>query len=348
MSWLNHKVESLTSFDSILRREQTLIGLAGPIGSGKTVIGRFLEDRCGFVYKRYSLLLRQQLEEQGSVIDDDTMQEYGQRVFQLMGGQGLSELIMQDYDPSKNYVIDGLRHMSDYDYFQKRFGNRFHLIYVQADEGLRLERYLLRGTDRANSLDSFYRRISHEVEREVPLLINKASAIIVNTDLAPTLSQVNGLVGSWLYNRQLRSLQEMVEAVTAFHKKHGFPINTADNQVMYYRMGLLIEELGEINECLSKGRGDIGEEHADLLILLIGNAITLGLDIETEFWKKFDRIMKRKGKQVGESIRVSAWEQVEEHIEQVYDTMQYLRFLMRREEDANRESNHRQLKLFDV
>ncbi len=72
-------------------------------------------------------------------------------------------------------------------------------------------------------------------------------------------------------------INKMLKAVEEFHKKHSFDIGTKDKKTMYYRMNLLIEELGEISQSLTKGYPDeqVAEEHADLLILLLGNCITM-------------------------------------------------------------------------
>ncbi len=76
---------------------------------------------------------------------------------------------------------------------------------------------------------------------------------------------------------------------------------------MLHRMNLIMEEVGEISQCLTKGRPreDLIEEHADLLILLIGNAIALDFDLEKAFWDKLAKIMRRKARMVNGTIRVT-------------------------------------------
>lgn len=103
-------------------------------------------------------------------------------------------------------------------------------------------------------------------------------------------------------------LYTMIDAVTEFHKKHNFDIGTKNTSTMLYRMNLLIEELGEVSQCLTKGKGDIVEEHADLLILLLGNCITMDIDIVEAFWEKYEKIMKREGKIINGETRVSEWQ----------------------------------------
>jgi NTP pyrophosphatase (non-canonical NTP hydrolase) len=100
-------------------------------------------------------------------------------------------------------------------------------------------------------------------------------------------------------------MKEMVNAVKEFHRKNR--LREQGGEDMLHRMNLIMEEVGEICQCLTKGkpRADLIEEHADLLILLIGNSISLDFDLEAAFWKKYRRIMKRRGKLVRGTIRVT-------------------------------------------
>jgi NTP pyrophosphatase (non-canonical NTP hydrolase) len=100
-------------------------------------------------------------------------------------------------------------------------------------------------------------------------------------------------------------MEKMLEAVRTFHAKHRFKETGGED--MTYRMNLIMEEVGEICQCLTKGLGKekLAEEHADLLVLLLGNCISADIDLEVAFWKKMEVLQKRKGKKVGDTIRVT-------------------------------------------
>ena len=100
--------------------------------------------------------------------------------------------------------------------------------------------------------------------------------------------------------------QAMMEAVQSFHDKHQFNQNGGEDMV--YRVALMTEELGEISEAVTKGKSseELAEECADLLILLLGNAISANFDLNDAFWKKMDKILQRQSKMVDGRIRVSA------------------------------------------
>ncbi|MFH1038714.1 MAG: MazG nucleotide pyrophosphohydrolase domain-containing protein [PVC group bacterium] len=97
----------------------------------------------------------------------------------------------------------------------------------------------------------------------------------------------------------------MIEAVREFHRKYALKEHGGED--MLHRMNLIMEEVGEISQCLTKGRPrrDLIEEHADLLILLIGNAVALDFDLEKAFWDKLGKIMRRKARMVNGTIRVT-------------------------------------------
>lgn len=89
-------------------------------------------------------------------------------------------------------------------------------------------------------------------------------------------------------------MEKEIERVKHLHSIMHFSENGGED--MYYRMALISEEVGEIAECLTKNRGDIVEEHADLLILVLGNCVALGVENEIEevLNKKLDRLMNMK------------------------------------------------------
>ncbi len=101
------------------------------------------------------------------------------------------------------------------------------------------------------------------------------------------------------------SFAAMMAEVVAFHDKHAFNKNGGEDMV--YRVSLMAEELGEISACVSKGKpiSELAEECADLLILIMGNAIAADFDLNVAFWNKMDTISKRKSRIIDGRVRVS-------------------------------------------
>ncbi|MES9902987.1 MAG: nucleoside triphosphate pyrophosphohydrolase family protein [Sedimenticola sp.] len=107
------------------------------------------------------------------------------------------------------------------------------------------------------------------------------------------------------------SWQAMMERVQAFHDKHRF--KETGGEELTYRISLMAEELGEISSCVTKGKGkdELSEEVADLLILLLGTAIAGDFDLNQAFWNKMDKLMQRESRMVDGRIRVSEFRGVD-------------------------------------
>jgi len=101
------------------------------------------------------------------------------------------------------------------------------------------------------------------------------------------------------------SYQAMLDAVQAFHDKHDF--KNSGGEELTYRMALMAEELGEMGACITKGKPTeaLAEETADLLILLLGTAISAGFDLNEHFWRKMEKIMQRDSRMINGRVRVS-------------------------------------------
>ena len=101
------------------------------------------------------------------------------------------------------------------------------------------------------------------------------------------------------------SYQEMLAAVQTFHDKHRF--KDTGGEELIYRIALMTEELGEIAECVTKGKSkeQLAEECADLFILLIGTAIAADFDLKQAFWDKMEKIQSRQSRMINGRIRVS-------------------------------------------
>ena len=92
-------------------------------------------------------------------------------------------------------------------------------------------------------------------------------------------------------------MEELLEKVRLLHIQNDFKSNGGEDK--YFRMALLMEELGEICESLTKQKDNFKEEHADLLILLLGNCVAYDIDIIRFTSEKLDRLLKMKAKSDG-------------------------------------------------
>jgi NTP pyrophosphatase (non-canonical NTP hydrolase) len=106
-------------------------------------------------------------------------------------------------------------------------------------------------------------------------------------------------------------MKKYLEATKKFHRKH--KMKGTNNEDMQFRLNLMIEELGELAQAVTKGksRKEVIEENIDLLNLVLGNFVSLGVglkEIEKAFYAKHERIMKREVRKLANgNYRVSAF-----------------------------------------
>jgi dephospho-CoA kinase len=120
-----------------------ILGVSGFNGSGKGEVVRFLEARS-FYPLSLSDVIRDELRAKGLEESRERMIETGRALRAALGPGGLAERLAGKLLPDRNYVIDSVRHPAEVEVLRARTG-RFRLVWVEADESVRLERIRARG-----------------------------------------------------------------------------------------------------------------------------------------------------------------------------------------------------------
>lgn len=125
---------------------KTVIGLVGPIASGKGVVARILESR-GFSRYILSDVIRAEIasREQFDLIDDrQTLQDVGNELRQEHGPEVLAYLtgLSIEEDPNRLIVLDGIRNPGEVKFLKQKYGAI--IIGIDADLEMRKKRYLNR------------------------------------------------------------------------------------------------------------------------------------------------------------------------------------------------------------
>jgi dephospho-CoA kinase len=169
-------------------RPPIVIGVAGRIGSGKTVVARCLEREFGFQYFRYSLVLAA-----WSHIDPNDKPRLQDVGGEVMAGEGQAELnrqLIEQIDPTRDAAVDGLRHPVDHESLRATFGARYFLIFVDACPQIRFER----SRDRFDTYESFLQADSRPVESNIDALRPFNATIMSGTltvaELTSKLSEI--------------------------------------------------------------------------------------------------------------------------------------------------------------
>lgn len=149
MKIFNHKK---TTLDETIIKPELVIGLVGPIASGKGIISDLLTE-IGFSTYRLSDLLKERMEKELVPITREGLQDYGNLMRRFYHLGVLTEWACDRIRPDeKKVVIDGIRNLGEISYLRERFGDILILIGVEADNERRQERYAKRALLREEDL----------------------------------------------------------------------------------------------------------------------------------------------------------------------------------------------------
>lgn len=145
---------------------QMIIGLCGETGAGKTTIADYLQFKYGLKKFRYSKVIQQKY----GVTKKEELQKIGAEIAKDSYTQReLTRYMIEHMEPGKSYVVDGLRHMEDYEELKKEFGDKFIFVYVDCRYINRYKRY-----NKLNfndiSMEKFEIISNHESEKDIILL----------------------------------------------------------------------------------------------------------------------------------------------------------------------------------
>lgn len=149
-----------------LLKKRIIIGFAGQSGAGKTTIAKYLSYKYGFGYFRYSKIIQ----EKYHVSTKQELQKIGEQISQNSTEQiSLSKMMLDKMKPSRSYVIDGLRHMEDYETLKGELKDSFHLIYIDCSFANRFKRYRKQYHGEI-SREQFQTFDNHPAEKDIVML----------------------------------------------------------------------------------------------------------------------------------------------------------------------------------
>ncbi len=181
----------MPSENSQQRGDPLVIGVTGRIGAGKTSVGKYLAERHGFYYIRYSQVLSDWMAKDAE--SKVHLQAVGWGV--MAGGmqEELNKRLISRIEPQQNCAVDGLRHPTDYESLSTAFSPKFRLLFIESSEQSRWGR--LRG--KYPELDVFRTADSHPVEQQIESLRKAAFATITNEGSLPELfGKVDTVLGN--------------------------------------------------------------------------------------------------------------------------------------------------------
>ena len=182
----------------ICNTAEIILGLVGPIASGKDTVKKYLEKKYGATGCRFSSILRDILERIDLPNSRENMQELSTILRQKFGEDILAKAIASDAIKLKSniVVVDGVRRMADIKFLKNTPG--FYLVAVDAEPKIRYERLVKRGEnagDAGKTHSQFLKDHQYETELAIPMLMKKAKYKLDNNDsLADLHKQIDKLI----------------------------------------------------------------------------------------------------------------------------------------------------------
>ncbi len=163
--------------------QKIILGFAGEIASGKGTAAKYMIEKYGAGYYRFSTILRDLLKRLHLEESRENTQKISTILRQNFGEDILSKVISRDVaaDTRGIIAVDGVRRLSDIKYLRDLPG--FRLVYIEADIGKRFERILKRGEnpdDKNKTLEQFKKDNEGEAETQIKGLKAHADFLIDN------------------------------------------------------------------------------------------------------------------------------------------------------------------------
>lgn len=152
-----------------------IIGLVGPLASGKDVSKKYIEEKHGASSYKFSAVLRDILNRLYLPINRENMQDLSLDLRTRFGSDILAKVITEDAknDNGDVVIVDGVRRMDDITHLSGL--PEFKLISIDADTNIRYERTKTRNEnigDAEKTFPEFLADCNKEAELEIPTVMN--------------------------------------------------------------------------------------------------------------------------------------------------------------------------------
>lgn len=160
-----------------------ILGLAGEIASGKGAVAKYLAEKYGSNFYRFSGILRDVAKRAHLEENRGNLQKISTMFREYFGSDILAKTIYLDVenDDHEMITIDGVRRFEDVEFLKKLPG--FKLVYIEAGLKKRYERLIQRrenADDATKTFPEFKRDLEREAESQIKALKEKADVVIEN------------------------------------------------------------------------------------------------------------------------------------------------------------------------
>jgi dephospho-CoA kinase len=174
----------------------SVIALSSRIGAGKSTIAREVSERLGWPRVSFGDYLRETARNQGTQESRTTLQELGESLVKEDAAR-FTKAVLSKVNFSSGTVVDGIRHMEILYALRNLVAPLpVHLIYVETDEQVRIQRL----TERGMTADEIKKADSHSTEVQVRGALRDNAALCARGD--GDTSKALDIILEWLKNRQ--------------------------------------------------------------------------------------------------------------------------------------------------
>jgi len=175
-----------------------IISLAGYPAAGKTTLAKHLQERYGVHWVR----TRDIVQLLGGSDSLQNLQDKGLTLSSEEGANLFFTELQKLIHPNQTTVIDAIRPFTHWTRIKAAYGPRAHLVGVKAPYDTRRARF-----EEREPGSCLRERDEHEVEREIPSLLEVADYVVINTS---TLDVAADLLMAFAYRDSLPSYSSLL------------------------------------------------------------------------------------------------------------------------------------------
>lgn len=170
--------------------KKLILGLVGPIASGKGTVAQYLKESHGASVYRFSTILRDVLERLHFEVSRENLQKLSSALRNSLREDILAKVMAEDTEKDNQdiVVVDGIRRWADIKHLRKK--DNFILVGVDADPETRYKRLVKRAEnkgDSAKTYEEFLEDEKQEADAEIPDILNQVSERLDNNNYTEEL-----------------------------------------------------------------------------------------------------------------------------------------------------------------
>ena len=181
-----------------------VIGLTGRIGSGKTTLSAYIQERYNFQKLSFvDKILIPELRKRKKTVNRKNLQRVGREFYLKYGDIKLTELLLEGIDPAARWIIDDIRYSTTANFIRAKFPNNFWIIGVKTDIQIRFQRVLARGKEGKISYEDFLEMDSAPTEKQIEKVLSQTDYSVENNGpLSDSYRKCDRIIEEILKNRK--------------------------------------------------------------------------------------------------------------------------------------------------